>query len=1187
MRLTIIFFLAGIFHVNAHSYGQQVTLNRSNVTIKQIFKAVKEQTGYDVLWQPKQLDANVRIDAHFNSTPVDHVIQECISKQGLVFEIQDASIVIKLNEKIRNVPLERDSAIYKGRVTDENGKPMPGATVKVRGSKRITFTTSQGTFAIYGPSKGALEFSFIGYLTNQITLNGLSPTNEINVQMIPGSNSLGEVNIVSTGYQDIAKERATGSFEVITKEQLQHSSDPNLIKRLEGITTSMNFNNNLTPINSAALPTAATNPINSPLAKLTIRGRNTLNEVGSSNNSGQVLVVIDGVASPYSIDYINPDNVESITVLKDAAAASIWGSRAANGVLVVKTKRGNYEKPVNISFITNFNITEKLNLFYRKTMTTSEYVDAQIYQFTVGGTNIGTPDLSQPQPLYSPVAEILGQRNRGEISPIQASAQLDALRSNDIRKDYSRYILRDAITQNYSLSLEGGSKKIAYRVSGSYNKTLNNTVASGLDRLTFDYNTSFKPLKNLEVNANIGYSQSTTDGQARENPISALIEGPYYLYTRLADDQGNLLSIPYKYRTAFKNLLNSTYGSAIQDLTFTPLNEVKEGSYKTDYKSLNFNLGAAYRLSNLLSVNVIYNYNKGNGKEEILNKQNSFFMRDLITFYTTTTGVKQLPLGGLYRPSFANSSYHSIRPQINANSTWGKHAFNAIAGVELTQNYSISVSNQYFGYNEKTLVYNNLLNYTSGVNTLFNDSFGLPISLLPSYVASNFVDSRKRTYSYYSNGAYTYNDRYTLSASVRKDMSSQFGTGANKQGAPFYSMGASWNIANEDFYRLASIPKLQLRTTFGYNGNVNPLILAQSVITYSTGNGLNGLRYATATSGRGVTNSQLRPEKTAVYNIGLDFGFKNDWLAGSFEYYRKYTTDLLTSNFLDPSTGFASAVYNTGNLRGEGIDFSLRSRNLQSGLFSWSSSLLFSYNRVKVTKIYTPSPKSAGDVVAGSLSFEEGADLSRLYAYKWAGLDPATGNPRVFVNGQPLAVNGSNAYLSIINQPKSSARYMGSAVPVYYGALRNTFAYGPLAVSASILYKFGYYFRRPGNQIVRYTALFNNGTVQGAEYSKRWQKPGDELITNVPSQLYPADQLREVVYQLSDLNVLKADHIRLQEINLSYSLSNKKWFLKNPRFFSNINNLGVIWRANRLGLDPDINDYPNPKTYAFGFSANF
>jgi len=1092
--------------------------------------------------------------------------------------------------------LKQDSLIITGKILDEKGQPLVGATISVKGTNKRSITNTAGGFSVTSSNRGTLVFSYIGYLTKEITLSGQNSKN-IEVKMIPGQNQLGEVNIVSTGYQDIPKERATGSFEVVTKEQLQHSTDPNLIRRLEGITTSMNFNNQLAPNNSANFSGGLTGvAARSPLTNLTIRGRNTLNPSNTVENmSGQVLVVIDGIASPYSVDQIDPNDVENITVLKDAAAASIWGARAANGVIVIKTKRGVFQKPLTVSFNSNFNFTEKINLFYKEYMSTSDFIDAQIFQFNAAGTSIPAPNIRVAQYIISPVAEILNNQKKGTITSVEAKNQIDALRNNDLRNDLTKYILRSTVSQNYSLALDGGSKVLAYRLSAAYNKTQNNTVTSEADRMSINYNNTYRPLPNLEFQANLSYILSTSSDRSANSKIPTEPNSNYFPYTELADDNGVPLTIPYRYTPAFLDLLSSTYKDKVPDLRMKPLENVLLSYNKTKVNTFNLNLGSQYSLNNAISFNINYNYSRGYSEQNILEGANSFFMRELIAKYTSRTTLTQnIPAGARYTPTIVETNNQTIRGQFNFNKTWNdSHTLNAIAGVDVTENYSNSRTNQYYGYNESTLRNQTNINYASSISLLFADPLsGLASARIPS-IANGLSDVKVRTFSAFSNLAYTYKNRYTLSGSIRNDLSSEFGYGRDRPSKPFFSVGASWNIANEEFYNLSLLPRLQLRSTFGYNGNVNPSVISRATINISSFSDFDtNLFYATTIDQFGATNRNLRPERTAVLNLGLDFGFKNSRISGSLEYYDKKTTDLLTSGQLDPTTGFSVLTFNTASLHGWGTDLNLNSVNMQRGLFNWTTNFLLSYNRVKVTKLYGTSGTSAGQVVNIALSsYNEGADLSRLFAYKWAGLDPVTGDPRGYLNGVPVTISSTSEGLSnlrnIQNAPSSTATYFGSTVPVYFGSLRNTFSYGQLSLSFNLLYKLGYYFRRPTSDIVSYSALFQDNALQGIEYSRRWQKPGDELITNVPSFTYPTSQDRDNFYYNSEINVQKADHIRLQEINLSYGFGKKSWFIKNPRVYANVSNLGVIWRANKLGLDPDINDYPNPRAYSLGFSANF
>lgn len=1195
MRLFVFFLIAGIVQASAAGYGQQITLNKKNISIRELFRTVKTQSGYDVLWQNKQLNADRRLDASFNRASLDQVMLTILQGTDLSYDLDDKSIVIH-RKVLSNVPVSsavQDSVLYSGRVTDENNKPMSGATVRVKYSTRGFLTNNDGEFRVYAPSTGSpiLQISYIGYGIKEISLKG-NNSHRVLVQLLPATGNLSEVQVVSNGYQEIAKERATGSFEVVTAKQLEHSASSDLLKRLEGITTSMNFNNNSTFKTAiAGSSTSLTYKDRSPLADITIRGKNTLSvqpqNIQPFQNNGFPLLVIDGIPNAYGIDKIDPENVESVTLLKDAAAASIYGSRAANGVIVVKTKRGNFSQIPSISFSSSFNLTDKPDLFYTKRMSVSDYIDAESLYFLKAGLNYSDPDITVAQNAISPVKEIMNNYiNRHIITEAEANAQIDALRGNDIRNDVTKYLIRNAFNQNYTLGVSGGSKTMAYRLSTSYSDSKNNTVNSGAKRIVLAYNASLKPLPHLELSWNANYVIERTRSQAPNTLLGAgyLQFNPY---DRLADANGNPLALYKNYRSLFKNALSDAYGSKISDLTYKPLEEMNLGFYNTRSGGFNLGLNAQYAIDPSFSINLIYSYNKQLKNEKEFYSRDSYYVRELTTRFTDPiTLVSALPEGDLLYPTTSSYTSQTYRGQLNYNHIWNKkHEFTAIAGIDVSQNYYESSTTTYFGYDPAKLTYSNTLNLGGDYPLLY--TVDQPRQRLP--YLDGITGNLNRAIGSYVNAAYTYNHRYTLSGSVRRDGSNVFGVTENQTGTPFYSAGLSWNIVNESFYNLGWLPRAQLRSTFGYNGNSNPITAPRPRINYNNTVGPNDLAYADVPSSGEATNNQLRPERTGQLNFGFDFGLRGGWLTGSFEYYIKNTKDLITDNLLDPSTGFSSLPLNTGDLRATGTDITLTSQNFQSGKLRWSTNLFWSTNRVKVKKLFVPGNVTAGGLINGSgtVAYTVGYDLQRLFAYPWAGLDPTSGDPRIFVNGQAVTVTSRNSS-SIINGDRSGAKFIGSSIPIYFGALRNNFSYGSFTLSANILYKFKYFIRRPRTDLAYYSSLYNPfPRLIGAEFANRWRKPGDELLTNVPSIIGLGSSVKDLIYSLSDINTLKGDHIRLQEINLSWDLNKKIWGLKNIRVAMNVTNLGIIWRANKLGIDPDINDLPNPRSYSFQLSTNF
>jgi TonB-linked SusC/RagA family outer membrane protein len=1208
MRLTTVILIATMMQVSAAGFAQKITIAEKNAKLKSVFQKIRKQSGFNFLYTEDQLQHAALVTINVSRTALRDVLNQIFDQQELSYTIDEKTIIIKDKEKtfsdlLTGYLTKRDIS---GQVLNETGGPLLGATVRISGTSFRALTDVSGKFNfLHAPDKGKLIVSYIGYRTDTVEIAGRST---FEIKMDPQAMMIETVNIVSTGYQDLPKERATGSFETISKEQLQHSTDPNLIRRLEGITNSMDFRNDLRPANSSNLYAQR-----SPLAMLTIRGKNTLNESVSAdlngNYSGQPLVVIDGIASPYSIDKVNPNDVESITVLKDAASASIWGSRAANGVIVVKTKKGAYQRPLRISLNTNVSLTEKVDLFANKTMSVADFVDAQVLKFTKDGIPLPAININSlyGQEYLSPVAELVNAwKFKNTISDEDALSQLNGLKQNDIRRDYTKYFLRNAVTQSYALSFDGGSEFFNYRVSGGYDKSINNTRNSGLDRKVFTVNIGVKPIKDLEIQAGVNYNIQDNNDQALNNRITGATDPTLYPYSRLADDAGNPLEIPKLYRPGFVTEFEQTYPGQFQSWRYKPLEDINEGYTRLKSQNLNLSLNTTYKVGHGISLQALYNYNSGRNEENTLYRQNSFYMRNMINYFTTSpasvnpmTGdpvtpfIRQVPLGGQYNTTLVKSENQTFRGQVNYDKSWNdKHQLSAIAGLDLTDISSLQTKDGYYGYDENSLRSNNKLDYAHLLPIIFSeDQLGYNGTYIPN-LSLGYLDNHVRTFSWYTNAAYTYNKKYTLSASLRKDISSEFGKQTNQSGTPYYSVGGSWNVANESFYHSDLLPVLTLRSTYGYNGNVNPSVLSRAQIVYAIENDpLTGLPYATTRNVAAVTNTRLRPEKTGVLNIGIDFGFRDSRVSGSIQYFTKTTKDLLTNGPLDPSTGYTNLVYNTGDLKGRGIDIAINSLNVKAGNFKWNSNFLFSYNKVKVTKLYTESPDNAASGISG-FSYNIGYDLSRVFAYDWAGLDAQTGDPRSYLNGQALAVSGTSNdnYNAIQSASISTLKYFGSAVPVSYGAFRNTFTYGGFSVSANIQYKLGYYFRRPQSRVISYSQLFSvTGSIQGEEYAQRWQIPGDEQRTNVPSAVYSSMSTnRDNFYYFSSINVLKADHIRLQEINLSYLFpAGFSRVIKNPRIYANVTNLGILWRANKLGIDPEVFDYPNPRSYSLGFSANF
>lgn len=1170
MKLTVVLWIVAFMQVSAASFGQTLTYSKQHTTLREVIQQIKEQTGYDVLWPSGVLDPAEKIAVDFRSTPVREVMEVLLIGKPLAYSLDDATFVIRSLPKgaqvaVKGVAVSVQQITVRGKVVDEKGKGLPGATIRLKGSQtNIGITSSEsGDFMWNVPGRDAiLSVSYIGYETKEVSVSGADV--ELIIRMVPLPQGLNEVTIVNTGYQEVPKERATGSFEFLNKELINRSNGANILSRLEGLTPSLLVDRRR-GIRGAPRP-----------EDMSIRGLSSMD-----NATVPPLIVLDNFPYDGDIGSINPNDVESITVLKDAAASSIWGARAGNGVIVITTKKGAYDRPLSVSVTANTAVSTKPDLFSLRQMSTSDWIDVETRLFKEGAYTSAINNTSS-RPFLTPVVETWAQTlgSNPKLTESQVEAQIDQWRDLDVRHDYLRYVYRPAVSQQYALAFSGGARSFNYNISGGYDRQLQELRTNNSDRATLRTDFSYKPLTNLEISASTLYTQRISRLRGSQSPGLQYTLGtnPYML---LADEMGNPLVVGRDIRSQF---LDEQADPRYLDWRYRPLEDM-EDSYNTikNYDLL-LNLAARYKITNFLKAELSYQYGRGLGEGRDLYREDSYYTRNkinLLTQFPNGELLRNLPLGGILKQFNSNNRTSNLRGQINIDHNWtDKHQLTAVIGFERRENNRTSNTRTVYGYDEDNLTFAEVNNTMRIIN------FGA-YQTLPSEIS--FSGQTQRFVSGYANAAYTYLDRYTVSGSARKDAANLFGVNTNQKGAPFWSAGASWEISKEPFYKLTTLPYLRLRGSYGYQGNTNPLVSAYSTIRYEQYPDFNyNLPYANLLR---PANDDLRWERVGMLNLGLDFRLRDKRLSGSIEYYTKNAQDLLFFAPLGYSTGFLGALYNNTALKAKGFDLSLHSVNLSpTSRIGWTTDFFVSYAANRVTA-YKPTnqPTSQSFVGTGITAVNSihmvDKPASALFAYAWGGLDPLSGDPQGYLDGQI-----SKDYNAIFASDPSQLRYFGASTPTYITGFRNTFTFKNISLSANITGKFGYYFRR---ESVNYSGLVPSfvspGILEGhSDYGLRWQHPGDEHKTDVPSFIYPNDGDRNEFYESSAVLVEKGDHIRLQDLVLGYTLDKPLWGLRSARFFVNMNNLGLIWRANKQKLDPDYQPgYSAPRIVAIGLNANF
>ncbi|KEO71607.1 SusC/RagA family TonB-linked outer membrane protein [Anditalea andensis] len=1035
---------------------------------------------------------------------------------------------------------------FSGRVRDMvSGEPLQGALIKVLDRDVYSVANREGVFSLdLNEGDHLLLMTYIGYDTLEIQVT-VPQALEQTFDLQPSGISMGEVEVVSTGYQQLPRERATGSFVHIDQELVNRRVSTHLLDRLEDVTSGLVFNR--------------AGPAGDPLS---IRGRSTL----FANTSP--LIVIDNFPYDGPLENINPNDVESITVLRDAAAASIWGARAGNGVIVITTKKGSASVP-KVSFHTNINIIEKPDLFYEPIMSPGDRIDVDRLLFE-RGSFLGQEN-SANRPVLPPIVETLIAERDGAISSQQAQERIQAYRSNDIRKDLMQFYHRAQVNQQHALNVSGGTKQHRYNYSVGLDKNAENIRGNNNNRITLGMQNQWLLLKDrLNVNVGLYYAR-------QERDLTTEIPNQYYIYESLTGMDGSPAPILQRYNLRF---VNSEQVNGLLDWRYIPLNEIgrlQNRNVNDDYRA---NVSAGYNITNGLSAEVLYQYWQNSGIGTNLRGQDLFFTRDLINQFTQV-GVdgslsRPIPEGGILDLMQNRAFSHSLRGQLRyENEMEGGHELNAVAGYEIKDLQSSMNAMRYYGYDDD-LGISRPVDPISRFN-LFHS--GSPASISHGAQHGGNTD---RFVSYYFNAGYSYKRKYNLSISARRDASNIFGVETNRKGVPLWSAGGAWTVSGEDFYKSGFLPYLKFRASYGVNGNIDKSLSALTTVQYYT-----NLQFDIPAGELGgqiinPANPLLRWEQIRILNIGTDFESQNGRLGGVIEFYMKNGEDLIGDAPLPPSTGLVRFRGNTSGTSGRGLDIELNSRNL-IGTFQWQTSLLYSYINEKVTDYYYKGTVlnylAQSDGVMIPL---EGRPLFAIYSLPWEGLDPDTGNPLGYVDGEV-----SSNYAAIFsNTDPETLQYHGSRRPTSFGALRNTFAWKGFSLSVNISYRLGYYYRR---ESINYSTVLTGGGGH-SDYSRRWQQPGDELITSVPSMPLTNNNQRNNFYRYSDILVEKGDHFRLQDIRMGYTLSRSKFPglpFKNAEIYTYANNLGILWKASDDPLDPDFRTMRPLRSIAAGIRFDF
>lgn len=1185
MRLTTFLLIAAVMQVSASTYAQRITLAEKNAPLRTVFDRISDQSGYDFVFTSDLLKETKPVTINVKNIELDKVLEKIFANQPVSYTIEDKTVIIKIQERgfFKNLMANFLAINIRGKVLDERGQPLAGASVAIKGKNRSVKTDSNGAFFLENVEEGEkLLIRYIGYLDKE--LNASQDLGTIRMEVAVGD--LQEVAVtVNTGYQSLPKERSAGSFAKPDMEILANrSGSMSILQRLDGLVAGLTINNS---------PGATQNPF--LIRGLTTIGTEILTGVFNGTPRSP-LYVVDGIAMD-DISSVNPQDVDDITVLKDASAASIWGARAANGVIVITTKKGGNNEKVKIQYDGFVNIQGKPDLDYFPVLSSQQFIQAAeeifnptLYPFT-------------PTASYAPHDLLL----YGLASnPAAARRGLDSLSAINNKQQIGDLWYRNGLLMNHTISISGGGQRYSFYGSGAYTSNRSNRPGEKNDTYKINLRQDFSIGKRVKLNL-----ISDLTNTISRSPRNITVDNRSFPYQLFQDADGNNISMPYMTGISEANRLDYETRSRI-NLNYNPMNEVDYGYTKGDMFLSRNVLSANVKLIDGLSFNGTYGYIKGNTKTETYDDSKSYGLRRELLQFTVaptaaSTPVYYLPTtGGTLQLANANQRNWTIRNQLNYGKNWknGVHQLNILLGQEAQESLTATSTSKVRGFNDLLQNYTVLdyatLNSTGVANPVL-PNLGARSILGESYFGVN-AGTPVRFTSYYANGAYTFQGKYTVNSSFRIDKSNLFGMDKSAQNKPAWSAGAKWILTEESFLKNVDwLGNLSLRTTYGIGGMApSPGTAASFDVIGATGS-----VFLPNNTGLTITtpaNRSLSWESTTTLNLGVDVSVLKSRISGSIDYYRRNTTDLLgqvpTNNF----TGYANIVGNIGNMKNDGIEVTLNTINMVSHGFRWSSLLNLAYNRNKITELSNRVPVTTG-IVRVNEQYVAGYPAYAVFAYEFAGLDNM-GDPQVRL------ADGSITKLPNATKPED-IKYMGTSQPVWSGGFSNTFSYQRLSLSANAIFNLGHVMRTDVNTFYSgsrfpYFPLaqgFASGNVH-ADFANRWKAPGDELTTNIPSfeGNTSLDASRRYInyYSQADVNVVSAAYIKLRDITLAYALpaSAVKWARADQiTLRAQVSNL-MLWRANDKGIDPEFQLANGPYggvrtlltnqgTFTFGLNVKF
>lgn len=1165
MKVTVLLLLMSVLQSLAGAYSQTMKYDISIAggKLESVFKLIEQKGEYTFLYSIEDVDNISSIDIDVKQADLKEVLDLCLAKTKLTYEISGRLIIIRVKD---NKP-ENKMMVIKGVVKDKKGEPLPGVTVIGKGTSIGVATGIDGEFSFTTTKQDSvvLLFSFIGMKTKEVKWKG---EKVLNVVMEENTQEMEEV--VVTGYQTVKKSNMAGSVSTIKAEDLVLNGTQSLEQALQGKLPGVVVMNQDGLVGTRQ--------------KVRVRGTSTL--LGSQDP----VWVVDGMiqqdplpfkatdlstynTSPDNIDmirnfvgsaiaWLNPSDIKDVTVLKDASATAIYGVKAANGVIVITTKKGEQGR-MSINYSGNFSIGSKVTYDKLNLMNSKERVDVsrEIFERGLVGhplSNVG-------------YQELLQQYLQEKISYDEFNAGIKKLET--VNTDWFDLLFENPFSYSNNISVSGGSDKTTYYAS--FGITNNNGTAKGNDSKSYQGSVNVNTIfwDKLQFSAKVAGSVSKTNGF--HNSVS-----PY-----------SYASTTSRVLPAFEEDGEFAYYLTRAGYKYNVLNELSESGNQNSTNALNVNVGLNWEIIKGLKyeMSLGYNYSSSHGES---------WATELTNYITQKRGyefgmygpnddkyqISSLPHGGELNMSDSRNESYTWRNQFSYVKNYGRHLLTATVGQEASSTKYDGFTGIFYGYlpGRGQTIKNPPLTVTYANGTIKeNTSYAQP--------TTSISDNKSNKLSFYGAFTYTFDERYVFNASVRSDASNRFGQDKDARYLPVWSFGLRWNMGREHFLEGQDfLNEFSFRLSYGYQGNASEAASPELIARIPSGAGISNATGEYYMEIKSLPNPKLKWEKTATVNAGADFVFWKNKINGSFEYYYKKTTDAIINKEVPYENGVTSMPMNGGSLENYGWELSFSFAPIRTKNFIWTMGLNTSKNYNKVTSKLETN-ENWQQAVAGNVN-KKGFPVSGFWAFEYAGLSPEDGSPLYNLPGvdTPEAITDATVYM----------KYMGKLDPDFTAGLNMGFRVKNLTLSSSFYLSVG------GKKFL--ATMFDEDMINSTPYEynnlpkdlvDRWRKPGDEKYTNIPSlpeyqksstALPSENPYSYRLYNYTDIRVVNASFLRCNNITLSYNLSSG-WinkFAQNIGLSFSVSNPFMIVSKDFKGKDPEVATGSQPLSRNYTLSVN-